>query len=351
VPGGRCLIPSDGVVVPGLCSSRHGADRAGFAGDGLLADLPIPDGQPRLALTQAGGIITTMRGLPDPKSPDTLLWNGKRLRLTQPFLIGRAADSDLMLDDAEASRRHAMLFYHEADWWLSDMGSRNGVRVNGVRLHHTRRLRSGDELRIGAQKLTFQSAETAAQRSTRMLGATTKVAADGQGKSTPGAVVCELIVAAANGEILEGDKAARWFFGKTLERPPGAAHSFLPQAVRVWLQRLSADDQAGSAALELQEVDRRVVVTLCRCNAGRYFLLVREDSEQVATQRLQSLGLTAREAEVMHWVCEGKTNPEIAAILSVTTHTVNRHMEHIFTKLGVDNRQRAILTVLERLAV
>jgi DNA-binding CsgD family transcriptional regulator len=77
-------------------------------------------------------------------------------------------------------------------------------------------------------------------------------------------------------------------------------------------------------AERLQEEDRRVLVTLCRCLAGRYFLLVREESIQVATQRLSSLGLTAREAEVMHWVSAGKTNPEIAQILSVTIHTVNR---------------------------
>ena len=96
-----------------------------------------------------------------------------------------------------------------------------------------------------------------------------------------------------------------------------------------------ADGKPGSAPLELQETDRRVVVTLCRCNAGRYFLLVREESEQVATERLQSLGLSAREAEVMHWVTEGKTNPEIAVILGSARRTVEKHVEHILEKLGV----------------
>ncbi len=41
-------------------------------------------------------------------------------------------------------------------------------------------------------------------------------------------------------------------------------------------------------------------------------------------------------------------SPEIAPILSVTVHTVNRHLERIFTKLDVDNRQKAIVTLLER---
>jgi DNA-binding CsgD family transcriptional regulator len=116
--------------------------------------------------------------------------------------------------------------------------------------------------------------------------------------------------------------------------------------VCAWLKR----QNGGTAApLELHEPDRRVIVTLGRCNQGRYFLLVREESAHVATGHLQSLGLTTREAEVMHWVCEGKTNSEIAMILNVTIHTVNRHLEHILKKLGVDNRQKAIVAVMERL--
>ena len=119
--------------------------------------------------------------------------------------------------------------------------------------------------------------------------------------------------------------------------------------MRQWLERQSGPAGGGHAPLELQEADRRVVVTLCRCNAGRYFLLVREESMQIATGRLQSLGLTAREAEVMHWVCEGKSNPEIAQILGISARTASHHLEHILAKLGVDNRQKAIVAVMERL--
>lgn len=303
-----------------------------------------------IAHRRAGGIVVGMEARANAVDGDALLWKGRRVTITQPCLIGRAPDNDVVLmDDAEASRRHAMIFRHGDDWWLSDMGSRNGIRVNGMKLSHSRRLRDGDELRIGRQKLSFLSAKAAARRSTGMLGETTKVAADSHASPSPGAIVCELIVASASGEILEGDKAARWFFGKTLERPPGAAHSFLPSAVRKWLERQSSQSHTGGAPLELQELDRRVIVTLCRCNEGRYFLLVREESQLVATGRLQSLGLSQREAEVMHWVCEGKTNAEIASILTLSISTVNHHMEHIFAKLGVDKRQKAIVAVMERL--
>ena len=53
---------------------------------------------------------------------------------------------------------------------------------------------------------------------------------------------------------------------------------------------------------------------------------------------LVSLGVSAREAEVLYWVAQGKTNPEIAVILGIGRRTVATHVEHILAKLGVENR-------------
>jgi DNA-binding CsgD family transcriptional regulator len=53
---------------------------------------------------------------------------------------------------------------------------------------------------------------------------------------------------------------------------------------------------------------------------------------------LLSLGLSAREAEILYWVAQGKTNPEIAVILGIARRTVATHVEHILAKLGVENR-------------
>ena len=51
-----------------------------------------------------------------------------------------------------------------------------------------------------------------------------------------------------------------------------------------------------------------------------------------------SLALSAREREVLAHVATGKTNRDIAACLAISEHTVGRHLEHIFTKLGVTSR-------------
>ncbi len=53
-------------------------------------------------------------------------------------------------------------------------------------------------------------------------------------------------------------------------------------------------------------------------------------------------GLTRREMEVLRWVALGKTNEEIAALLVVSAHTIRKHLEHTYDKLGVHTRTAAV---------
>lgn len=55
----------------------------------------------------------------------------------------------------------------------------------------------------------------------------------------------------------------------------------------------------------------------------------------------QQLGVTGREAEVLLWLSRGKSNREIGQILGISPRTVNKHLEQIFIKLGVENRASA----------
>ena len=69
-----------------------------------------------------------------------------------------------------------------------------------------------------------------------------------------------------------------------------------------------------------------------------------------SSQPLETLGLTPREGEVLLWVAQGKSNPEIATILGAAENTIKVHLAHIFEKLGADNRHAASLIALEKLA-
>ncbi len=77
-------------------------------------------------------------------------------------------------------------------------------------------------------------------------------------------------------------------------------------------------------------------------NLGESMLLLTltpPDSD--AAQRLRDIALTPRETEVLSWLAKGKTNRDIADILGMSHRTVNKHLEHVFEKLGVETRSAA----------
>jgi DNA-binding NarL/FixJ family response regulator len=65
---------------------------------------------------------------------------------------------------------------------------------------------------------------------------------------------------------------------------------------------------------------------------------------------LEALGLSAREAEILFWVAQGKTNSETGQILGISCATAKKHLEHIYQKLGVETRNAATLRAVEVLS-
>jgi len=77
--------------------------------------------------------------------------------------VGKAPENDVALaDDPTASHLHAMLERFPAGWCVTDLGSSNGTWVNGERIWSSRRLRHGDEIRIGQTRLIFRDPLSAA---------------------------------------------------------------------------------------------------------------------------------------------------------------------------------------------
>ena len=60
-----------------------------------------------------------------------------------------------------------------------------------------------------------------------------------------------------------------------------------------------------------------------------------------------AIDLTPREREVLYWVSEGKTNGQIGVILNASARTIQKHLEHIFQKLGVETRTSATVRAIE----
>jgi hypothetical protein len=71
--------------------------------------------------------------------------------------IGRAADNSLVLQDETASAHHARLSFHEGQWWLEDLGSRNGTAVNGIALEGPLVLTYGDQIAFGRVEFRMEA--------------------------------------------------------------------------------------------------------------------------------------------------------------------------------------------------
>ena len=69
-------------------------------------------------------------------------------------VLGRSKDSDIQVEDANVSRRHAELRREGTAWWLVDLGSTNGTELNGKRVQRSK-LNDGDTITLGATDLVF----------------------------------------------------------------------------------------------------------------------------------------------------------------------------------------------------
>jgi DNA-binding NarL/FixJ family response regulator len=69
--------------------------------------------------------------------------------------------------------------------------------------------------------------------------------------------------------------------------------------------------------------------------------LAKDSSPNMPAEFSSELGLTTREGEVLSWLSKGKTNRDIAQILGLSPRTVDKHLEQIYAKLGVENRTAA----------
>jgi DNA-binding CsgD family transcriptional regulator len=130
------------------------------------------------------------------------------------------------------------------------------------------------------------------------------------------------------------------------------AAASLPPAVLEQLLQLRAERGAGQARSVLEIGGRKLEISVLS-PIGPDELLFRlnelscEADEQVLQQILR---VTSREAEVLLWISRGKSNREIGEILSISPRTVNKHLEQVFVKLGVENRASAAARAVRALA-
>ena len=111
----------------------------------------------------------------------------------------------------------------------------------------------------------------------------------------------------------------------------------LPADWTAWLATACAQEHVSTAG----PGHSLVVRNLGWVGLGEQMLLLELRATPAAASRLSTALLTPREAEVLSWVAKGKTNRDVGEILGMSPRTVNKHLEHVFEKLGVETRAAA----------
>ncbi len=158
-----------------------------------------------------------------------------------------------------------------------------------------------------------------------------------------------LSVRAADGRVLWQTPLARQML---LAHEAGDGQQ-LGEAVLDWLQAQAVVHATGGRPqpLVLARHGKRLTIALHEASAAsggasggedEWLLVMSEASDESTIEALGlAFRLTAREAEVLYWVVQGKTNRDIGEILGTSPRTVHKHLEHVFEKLGVETRTAA----------
>jgi DNA-binding response OmpR family regulator/DNA-binding CsgD family transcriptional regulator len=124
----------------------------------------------------------------------------------------------------------------------------------------------------------------------------------------------------------------------------------LPAAMLAQLMQLRSE--GGNTRLLVDVNGRKVEISvLSPIGPDELLFRLTELSTTADEQQLQqTLSLTSRESEVLLWISRGKANREIGELLAISPRTVNKHLEQIFEKLGVENRASAAARAVRALA-
>lgn len=156
-----------------------------------------------------------------------------------------------------------------------------------------------------------------------------------------------LLATDTEGELLWATPQAAALLGRL--PPPGEDAPACPW-VTDWLAD-STDQAPGQVAVALGDAPVLQFVYVGRMAPDEILFRIQEARASSEEARLRErLGLTAREAEVLLWVGHGKGTKDIADILGMSPRTVQKHLEQIYAKLGVENRAAAAAIAIRSLS-
>src|SRR4030095_12221841 len=144
------------------------------------------------------------------------------------------------------------------------------------------------------------------------------------------------------GKIMWATPQAQKLLSDTLS--PDSDDVVLPDPIPQWLDQARKGKAGSKAAImaALPGNEQLRLQYMGKLGANEFLLrLAKDSSTETPAEFSSELGLTTREGEVLSWLSKGKTNRDIAQILGLSPRTVDKHLEQIYSKLGVENRTAA----------
>jgi DNA-binding NarL/FixJ family response regulator len=125
--------------------------------------------------------------------------------------------------------------------------------------------------------------------------------------------------------------------------PAAGDETVLPEALQQWLEQAQVGKSASMAATApFRDHPELRLHYVGNAGPNEFLLrLAKDAAHNLPAEFSSELGLTTREGEVLSWLAKGKTNRDIAQILGLSPRTVDKHLEQIYAKLGVENRTAA----------
>jgi CheY-like chemotaxis protein/DNA-binding CsgD family transcriptional regulator len=124
-----------------------------------------------------------------------------------------------------------------------------------------------------------------------------------------------------------------------------AAELTTPPKIVKWVTTAYQTDKSGKTldSLTIIQSAKRLILSPAEMTGEEQWMIVlREESDTAQIEALMHIfKLTKRESEVLYWTIKGKTSRDIGDILGSSPRTVNKHLEHVFIKLGVETRTAA----------
>ncbi|MDO6964517.1 response regulator [Rhizobium alvei] len=114
--------------------------------------------------------------------------------------------------------------------------------------------------------------------------------------------------------------------------------------IRAWLLQRENGSQPQDQGISIEATGGAVLVLSFLGSIGQdehLFRLTGQTQQNDGEKLRQTFALTGRESEVLVWIAKGKSNRDIGDILGLSARTVNKHLEQIYVKLGVENRASA----------